>query len=286
MNIVNIILNNLLITIIFITFFIISYYYYMRRNIKHVVVFDLDETIGCFQQFGIFCDALEIFNKKKLTRDDFIEILDLYPEYFRPNLFNIMKFLKEKKIKGDLQKVCLYTNNNGPKEWARRICLYIDNKIDYKLFDNHIGAYMVGGKQIERNRTTHKKTIDDFLSTTRFSQDIKICFIDDLYHEKMDTTNVYYIHVDPYNKILPIEILTGRYLQKYNLDVDPIQFNKIIKNYMNKINISDIHNNNIDHNQNGKEILKHLEKFLSSSKLSEKQTKKKTLRNNTSKKKY
>ena len=90
MNIINIILNNLLITIIFITFLIISYYYYMRRNIKHVVVFDLDETIGCFQQLGIFCDALEIFNKKKLTRDDFIEILDLYPEYFR--LFRLKSY--------------------------------------------------------------------------------------------------------------------------------------------------------------------------------------------------
>jgi len=282
MNIMNIILNNLFIIIIFITFFIISYYYYMRRNIKHVVVFDLDETIGCFQQLGIFCDALEIFNKKKLTRDDFIEILDLYPEYFRPNLFNIMKFLKQKKIKGDLQKVCLYTNNNGPKEWARRICLYIDNKIDYKLFDNHIGAYMVGGKQIERNRTTHEKTVDDFLNTTHFSQDIKICFIDDLYHEKMDTANVYYIHVEPYNKILPIETLISRYLKRYNLDVDPIQFNKFIKfikSYMGKFNISDIHNDNkIDHNQNGKEILKYLETFLSDTKLSSKQTKNKTLK--------
>lgn len=267
MNIINIILNNLLITIIFITFFIISYYYYMRRNIKHVVVFDLDETIGCFQQLGIFCDALEIFNKKKLTRNDFMELLDLYPEYFRPNLFNIMKFLKEKKKKGNLQKVCLYTNNNGPKEWARRICLYIDNKIEYKLFDNHIGAYMVGGKQIERNRTTHEKTVDDFLNTTRFSQNIKICFIDDLYHEKMDTANVYYIHVEPYNKILPVETLISRYLKRYNLDVDPIQFNKIIKSYMGKFNISDIHNDNkIDHNQNGKVILKHLKNFLSDSK--------------------
>ena len=283
MNIISIILNNLFLMIIFITFFItffiISYYYYMRRNIKHVVVFDLDETIGCFQQFGIFCDALEIFNKKKLTRDDFIEILDLYPEYFRPNLFNIMQFLKEKKKRGKLQKVCLYTNNNGPKEWAKRICLYIDNKIGYKLFDNHIGAYMVNGEQIELNRTTHEKTLNDFLRTTRFSRHVKICFIDDLYHEKMDTKNVDYIHVEPYTIALPIEILTGRYLQRYNLDVDPIQFNKFIKSYMGKFNISDIHNDNkIEHNQNGKEILKYLETFLSDTKLSSKQTKNKNFK--------
>ena len=31
----------------------------MRSKFKRVVVFDLDETIGCFQQLGIFCDAIE-----------------------------------------------------------------------------------------------------------------------------------------------------------------------------------------------------------------------------------
>lgn len=244
-------------------FFIISYYYYMRTKVNRVVVFDLDETIGCFQQLGIFCDIIEKINKKKLSRNEFMKLLDLYPEYFRPNLFNIMKFLKEKKIKGNLQKVCLYTNNNGPKEWARRICLYIDDKVSYKLFDNHIGAYMVNGEQIEMGRTTHEKTVNDFLRTTRFSQNTEICFIDDLYHEKMDSENVYYIHVEPYTIALPTQTLTSRYYNYYSLNIPYNQFYNVVNNYMSKFNISNLHKkNNIDHIYNGQQILLHLQNFL------------------------
>ena len=252
-----------LIIIIILIIFIISLYYYMRTKVNRVVVFDLDETIGCFQQLGIFCDAIQKFNKKKLSKNDFIKLLELYPEYFRPNLFKIMEFLKEKKINGHLQKVCLYTNNNGPKEWARRICLYIDSKVKYKLFDNHIGAYMVNGEQIEMGRTTHEKTVNDFFRTTHFSKNTEICFIDDLYHEKMDTNNVYYIHVEPYTVALPIHILTFRYYQNFSLNISYQEFYKIISLYMSEFNVSNLNkHNNIDHKYNGEQILVHLQNFL------------------------
>ena len=252
-----------MILVIILIFFFLLYYYIMRNKFKRVVVFDLDETIGCFQQFGIFCDAIEKQRKRKLTRNDFVEILDLYPEYFRPHIFEIMKFLKQKKIKGDLHRLCLYTNNNGPKEWARRICLFIDNKIDYKLFDNHIGAYMVNGLQIEPMRTTYDKTVKDFLRTTRLPKHTEICFIDDLYHEKMDDGNVYYIHVEPYTIILPTSILVERYYQYFNPYMPYNDFYNIINNYMKRYNLSDLHNKkNIDHDLNGKNILSHLENFI------------------------
>ena len=252
----------IILVIILIIFFLL-YYYIMRSKFKRVVVFDLDETIGCFQQLGIFCDAIEKQRKRKLTRNDFIEILDLYPEYFRPHLFEIMKFLKQKKIKGDLHRVCLYTNNNGPKEWARRICLYIDNKIDYKLFDNHIGAYMVNGHQVEPMRTTYDKTVKDFLRTTRLPNHTEICFIDDLYHEKMDDGNVYYLHVEPYTVRLPTSILAERYYKYFNPYMPYNDFYNTINNYMKRYNLSDLHNKkNIDHNLNGKNILFHLENFI------------------------
>ena len=72
-NLISQIKNNYLIILIIITILIIfflSYYYYMRNQVKRVVVFDLDETIGCFQQLGIFCDAIEKLYKKKLTRKE------------------------------------------------------------------------------------------------------------------------------------------------------------------------------------------------------------------------
>jgi len=67
-----------------------------------IVVFDLDETLGYFTQFGIFWDSLsdylKIQNKPALTQCDFNNILDLFPEFLRPNIINILNYLKEKKI--------------------------------------------------------------------------------------------------------------------------------------------------------------------------------------------
>ena len=266
-NLITTLKNNyliILIIIIILIIFFLSYYYYMRNTIKRVVVFDLDETIGCFQQLGIFCDAIEKLYKKKLTRKEFMHILDLYPEYFRPNIFNVMKFLKEKKIKGDLYKVCLYTNNQGPKEWARRICLYLDNKVNYKLFDNHIGAYIVDGIQVEPQRTTHDKTVADFLRTTKLGNKTQICFIDDLYHEKMDNDNVYYIHIEPYSVLLPINLLVNRFYNN-NMGMSYDSFNNYIHKFMNRYNMSELEKDskrNFNHNLNGKELMEHLELFL------------------------
>ena len=60
-----------------------------------IVVFDLDETLGYFTEFGIFWDSLsnylKIKEKPKLNQDDFNETLDLYPEFLRPNKINILK---------------------------------------------------------------------------------------------------------------------------------------------------------------------------------------------------
>ena len=57
-----------------------------------IVVFDLDETLGYFVEFGIFWDSLNLYliknNKKGLNQNDFNNILDLYPEFIRPNIIN------------------------------------------------------------------------------------------------------------------------------------------------------------------------------------------------------
>ena len=261
-------INNLTyisIFVIILIIFFLSYYYYMRNKTKRVIVFDLDETIGCFQQLGIFCDAIEKINKKKLSKTEFFDILDLYPEYFRPNIFNVMNYLKDKKSKKQLNKVCLYTNNQGPKEWARRICQYIDHRVNYKLFDNHIGAYKINGIIIEPNRTTHDKTYQDFLRTTNLPQHTEVCFIDDLYHEKMDNGNVYYIHIEPYSKILPIDVLVKRFYNNKNVLYNFNDFNNLVNRFMRRYDVSDLEQDsrrNINHNLNGKQLLEHLQTFL------------------------
>ena len=252
-----------IIILIIILLFFFSHINNMKNKVKKVVVFDFDETLGCFVQFGLFCDAIEKLNKKKLSKKDFFKILDLYPEYFRPHLIPILNFLKQKKIKKELYKVSLYTNNQGPKEWAAKICQYLDNKINYKLFDKHIGAYKTNGVLTEPTRTTHEKTIDDFLNSTNFPKNTKICFIDDLYHPEMDTPNVDYIHIEPYKVFVPLNILASRYVQKIDKNLNLTEFNKYLQNFFNSYDVRDIKSNeNIYHLDNGKNILDRLKIFL------------------------
>ena len=70
----------------------------MKHN-KHysIVAWDLDETIGNFVEIGILCDALKSISGRDLTPTEFYNILDLYPEIFRPEILNILKYLKHQK---------------------------------------------------------------------------------------------------------------------------------------------------------------------------------------------
>ena len=85
-----------------------------------VVVFDLDETLGYFIEFGIFWDSLkEYVNKNNIdcniNQDLFNKILDLFPEFLRPNIINILQYLKKKKLTNKCSKIMIYTNNHALK---------------------------------------------------------------------------------------------------------------------------------------------------------------------------
>ena len=102
-----------------------------------VVVFDLDETIGYFLELGVFWETLLLYTKPAniLTQETFNNLLDLYPEFIRPNIFTILKYLKRQKSSGLCRSVMIYTNNNGPPEWVHFIKNYIHEKLEYNLFD-------------------------------------------------------------------------------------------------------------------------------------------------------
>lgn len=215
-----------------------------------IIVFDLDETLGYFTQFGIFWDCLnEHFNQ--LNQTDFNNVLDLYPEFLRPNIIDVLVYLKEKKITNCCNKIMIYTNNQGPKEWCEHIIRYFDNKINYKLFDQIIAAFKVNGEKVELCRTTHNKTHTDLIKCTQIPTNAQICFLDDKYHHEMSNEHIYYINVKPYYHDLPFEVMLDRfkksklYSRQVDANFDSIMMNSI-KKYHYDCTIKPVSEHNID----------------------------------------
>lgn len=197
----------------------------MRNNLQKIVVFDMDETLGYFVEFGIFWEALN--NYVKYARDnnheniedvldfdqqDFNTILDLYPEFIRPNIYSILNYLKHKKKSNrNFKGAMIYTNNQGPKPWVTFIKNYFDSKIKYNLFIHIISAFKVNGKRIELCRTTNDKTLDDLIRCSKLPENTQICFLDDTYYPNMKNDNVYYIKVKPYTYDLSFDTLIQRF---------------------------------------------------------------------------
>lgn len=208
---------------------------------KKIVVFDLDETLGCFIELNMFWNALENYYEKKLLNEDFNFLLDIFPEFLRPNILTILKYLIEKKEKKDCDSVMIYTNNQGPKTWVYMISNYFNNAIQYNLFDQIISAFKVGGKIVEFNRTSHNKSVTDLIRCTKIHSNTEICFIDDQYHPLMKNENVYYIHLLPYTFSMPYEEMASLYYehkQSYfnDREIKKEFFIKKITDFMNNYN--------------------------------------------------
>ena len=239
----------------------------IKKPLK-IVVFDLDETLGYFTEFGIFCDCLnKYFKTNEYSNTKFNELLDLYPDFLRPKIINILRYLKSKKNENKCYKVMIYTNNQGDKSWAMNIKKYFEDKIEYELFDKIIAAFKVRGKHVELGRTTQDKTMDDFIRCTKLPDNIEVCFIDDLYHSGMETDNVYYIHVKPYKHQLSIDKMTSVFLNSsLGRDIQAKEdFINSIKNefkrYDYKVSEKSPSEQEID-DIIGKRMLQHLKQFF------------------------
>ena len=187
------------------------------------IVFDVDETLGYFSQLGSFIDAISFYNKdfSGSVFERFNEILDLFPEFVRPKMIEILKYIHEKKVNGTCSGVFIYTNNQGPRSWVQHIAKYFDYKVgnverndnNATLFDKIIAAYMINGKIVEPGRTSQNKTYDDLLRITGISPHSEVCFVDDLNHPDMRHDNVLYLNVKPYVKTLSVNEMIQRYLK-------------------------------------------------------------------------
>lgn len=185
------------------------------KNKNHkIVVFDLDETLGCFSQFGIFCDCLDdYFKNNKYSKQNFNKLLDIFKIFLRPKILDILYYLKNKKQIGECKKVMIYTNNQGPKWWVDSIKNYFNYKVKYDLFDKIIYAFKINGQRIEPNRSSHDKKINDFFKCTKLPSNVEICFIDDVYHPGMKDDKVYYINIKPYRINLEIYQMINLFLK-------------------------------------------------------------------------
>jgi hypothetical protein len=201
-------------------------------------VFDVDETLGYFSQFGAFVDALNNYYSdfSRVVFDNFNELLDLYPEFIRPNMIEILKYVSEKRREGACKGIIIYTNNQGPRVWVANISKYFDYKVGTKVFDHIIAAFKVNGKIVQEGRTTQNKTYDDLVRVANIPKTSEICFVDDLNHPGMRHPNVLYINVKPYVETLPTSTLIKRYLDsnlgKNILPQNREKFSKSIKKRM------------------------------------------------------
>jgi len=216
---------------------------------KKVVVFDLDETLGYFGQFGRFCNLLDDFYKNSnKSYSIFNELMDLYPEFTRPNIMNILKYLLQKKKENKCQAVMIYTNNTGERKWAEHIKGYFEYKLHSKIFEQIIAAFKINGKVVEINRTSHDKSVDDFIRCTKLPPDIEICFIDDLFHPKMSTDNVYYIHVKEYKHLLSGIEMVRRFLNS------PLSADMINKDEFKQFSLFNLKYDVVEKNKHEQEI--------------------------------
>jgi hypothetical protein len=237
-----------------------------------IVVFDLDETLGYFTEFGIFWDALKEYiisnqDKYEINQELFNKVLDIYPEFIRPNIIDILSYLKKKKQQNHCHKLMVYTNNQGPTEWANLIIKYFETKINYEIFDQIIAAFKVRGKQVELCRTSHEKSYNDLLRCTKLPEETQVCFVDDVYHPNMSNKNVYYINVKAYIYDLDFEDMTERFIKSNIINIgDPIAFKDFVLHYVKKYNYSHyMTKTNEMHNIDviiSKKILQHLQIFF------------------------
>ena len=179
-----------------------------------LVVFDVDETIGAFSSFAGLCDQVSPY---RTSMQLFAHLLDQNPNFLRPMILDILNFVKHNKMMGRC-KVALYTNNQGPKQWLNFIKTYIENKLNYPLFDHVVRAYKVNGVQIEKKRTKHEKCLSDLLACTNTHSSTPVFFVDDQVHEEMIKPSVYYFRIQPYDKPMSGGAEPSRRLMKHLVD--------------------------------------------------------------------
>ena len=233
---------------------------------RKIVVFDLDETLGCFAELGMFWESLKyVLGNEYTSQEDFNRLMLLFPEFTRPNIIEVLKYLVKKRKRKECYKIMIYTNNQGPRSWAQMITKYFDNQVDDKVFDKIIAAFKVRGKAVELCRTSHEKSVDDLIRCTKVPRNTQICFLDDQHHPMMEDNNVYYINVKPYTHSMRFEVMANRFYDNTHIDMKKSDFVKQTVDFMNRYSYTVTPKSKMEQDVDQvitKQIMFHLEDFF------------------------
>jgi len=234
-----------------------------------IVVFDLDETLGCFTEIGMFWDVLNhLFNVPAVNT--FYNILDLFPDFLRPHILLILQYVIDQRNQQQCHQLMIYTNNQGPRSWVKLISDYFNYKLGVKVFDQIIAAFKVNGEIVEVKRTTQNKCVNDLFNCTQLSTDTEIFFLDDQYHPLMDQQNVFYITVQPYYFSMPFHEMATQFYNAFLIKEPSNHFNLTefvsqVKTYMSRYPYQVGLKAPLDQDMDkivGKKLLDYLEEFF------------------------
>jgi hypothetical protein len=183
-------------------------------------VFDLDETIGSFSDLYLLCkiiNTIQIESGRIIFQDTIQvvdQLLDIFPEFLRPGIIDILYYIYVKKRSSICDGVFIYTNNQCITEtWTRCIMNYIEKMaIMPGLINNIVLAFKINDRIIEPKRTSQQKKYRDFIKCAFLPNYSSLCFIDNTSFTKMQSEYVYYIQPPPYFHTLTISHMITRLL--------------------------------------------------------------------------
>jgi hypothetical protein len=178
-------------------------------------VFDLDETLGAFSD--LYALWLKLDSEARTKYEVFRPLLELYPEFLRYGILDVLSFIANKHRLGHCSPVYLYTNNQCEyPHWVSLLIRFFDDRLGFSggksLFAKPVCAFQIGGKRIELGRAGHDKTYDDLIRCSMLPKSTEICFVDDVYYKKMRHDKVYFIQVAPYCHTLSGDEIAERFI--------------------------------------------------------------------------
>lgn len=211
----------------------------MSKPSKKYIVFDLDETIGHFYLIRLIWESISEFisyNKMPytLSQKDFNDLMTAFPEVLRPDILNILIFLKRKKNQGLCKGVMVYTNNKYDSSWVNMIIRYIEDTLGGGVFDRTILAFKLNGEIQEPCRTSNDKKLSDFIACCKLPQNIQICYFDDTEFPEMYEDNVYYWTVKPYYYYYSSNVIQDRMFSSGILNTLILSNGEMPKNMLDK----------------------------------------------------